>query len=93
MKNEISNLNKKIKNRYKGFIIFSYILLFLLGIYLLCFNYVYPYTQYEWIKSSITLIIIIQILSILTSLIETILRFLGFIFKSERIFRVSKLLD
>ena len=93
MKNEILKLNKKIKNRYIGFIIFVIILLFLFWIYLLCFNYVYPHTQYEWIKSSITLIIIMQILSTLISLVETALRFFSFMFKSERIFIVSKLLD
>ena len=49
--------------------------------------------QYEWIKSSITFIIIIQFLSTITALIETALRFLGFMFKSERLFRVSKLLE
>ena len=93
LKFEIAKLNKKIKNRYLGFIIFTVAILILFFFYLLCFNYVYPHTQYEWIKSSITLIIIMQILSILTALVETILRFIGLMFKSERIFRVSKLLD
>ena len=93
IKQEISKLNKAIKNRYLGFIILVIFLLILFMIYLLCFNYVYPHTQKEWIKSSITLIIIMQILSILTALVETILRFISFIFKSERIFRVSKLID
>ena len=90
LKYEIINLNIKIKNRYLGFIFFT---LFLFWFYLLCFNYVYTYTQYEWIKSSIVLIIIMQILSTLTALVETALRFISFMFKSERIFRFSKLLD
>jgi hypothetical protein len=93
MKNEILKLNKKIKKRYIGFIFFVIVLLLLFWIYLLCFNYVYPHTQYDWIKSSITLIIIMQILSTLISLVETALRFFSFMFKSERIFIVSKLLD
>ena len=93
MRCEISRLNKRIKYRSMNFVIFTFLILILFGIYLLCFNYVYPYTQYEWIKSSITLIIIMQILSTLTALAETILRFLSFRFKSERIFKVSKLLD
>ena len=93
LKFEITKLNKQIKMRYIGFIIFVIVLLILFLFYLLCFNYVYPHTQYEWIKSSITLIIIMQILSTLTSLAETTLRFIGLRFKSERIFRVSKLLD
>ena len=93
LKAEIAKLNKKIKNRYLGFIIFVIVLFIFLMIYLLCFNYVYPHTQFEWIKSSITLIIIMQILSTLTALAETALRFIGLAFRSERIFRVSKLLD
>ena len=93
LKQEISKLNKTIKTRYLGFIILVIVLLILFMIYLLCFNYVYPHTQKEWIKSSITLIIIMQILSTLTALAETILRFISFTFKSERIFRVSKLID
>ena len=93
MRCEISKLNKRIKQRIWNFIIFNFLLYILFGIYLLCFNYAYPYTQYEWIKSSITLIIIMQILSTLAALAETILRFLSFKLKSERIFKVSKLLD
>ena len=93
LKSEIFELNKKIKKRYSGFILLVLFLLLLFWFYLLCFNYVYPYTQYEWIKSSITLIIIMQILSIITALAETTLRQISFVFKRERIFRVSKLLD
>ena len=93
LKYEITKLNKKIKNTYIGFIIFVIILLLFFWIYLLCFNYTYPKTQCEWIKSSITLIIIIQFLSTIIALAETALRFLSFMFRNERLFRVSKLLD
>ena len=93
LKTEITKLNKKIKDRYIKFIIFVIILLLLFGFYLLCFNYVYPNTQIEWIKSSIMLIIIIQILSVIIALAETLFRFLSFMFRSEKIFRVSKLLN
>ena len=93
LKIEITKLNKKIKDRYTNFIIFVIIVLLFFGFYLLCFNYVYPNTQLEWIKSSIMLIIIIQILSVIIALAETLFRFLSFMFGSEKIFRVSKLLD
>ena len=93
LKTEITKLNKKIKDRYIKFIIFVIIVLLLFGFYLLCFNYVYPNTQIEWIKSSIMLIIIIQILSVIIALAETLFRFLSFMFRSEKIFRVSKLLN
>ena len=93
LKTQIVNLNKKIKKNYIGFIISVFVLLLLFGIYLLCFNYAYRHTQYEWIKSSITLIIIVQVLSILAALIETILRFIALNFRNERIFKISKLFD
>ena len=93
MKIEISYLNKNIKKRYLSFIIMVFILSIFFLFYLLCFNYVYPNTQIEWIKSSITLIIIMQIGAIFASLAETVLRYLSFILKSERIFRLSKVLD
>ena len=93
LKVQIANLNKEIFTRYIAFLIFVFVLFIFLMFYLLCFNYVYPHTQGDWIKSSIFLIIIIQILSILVCLIQTGLRFIGFRLRSEKIFKLSKLLD
>ena len=94
LKFEIGKFIKKIKKRYISFIIFVYIisLLFFL-FYLLCFNYVYPHTQIEWIKSSIMLIIIMQLVAMIASFVETLLRFIALMLKSEKIFRLSKLLE
>ena len=93
LKVEISNFGKKLIIRYIIFIIFVLILFLLLMLYLLCFNYVYPNTQIDWIKSSIVLIIIMQIIDLVICILETSLRFLGFYFKNEKIYRLSKLLD
>ena len=93
LKVQISKLSKEIVIRYIAFLIFVLVLFILLSIYFLCFNYVYPHTQKDWVKSSIFLIIIMQMLSILVSLLETILRFLAFKYKSEKLFKLSKLLD
>ena len=92
IKVEIGKLISKIKKRYLYFFIMVFCLFIFFWIYLECFNYVYPYTQYDWIKSSIALIIIIQILSILRCLGNALLRFLSFYFRSEKIFRISNLL-
>ena len=69
-KDKINILNEKIvefmndiKRRNISFIIFSGIIIIFSFIYLSCFNYVYKYSQIEWIKSSITIVIIMQILS------------------------------
>jgi hypothetical protein len=93
LKYEINIFIKKMKKMYLSFIIIIFFLLFCFWFYLLCFNYVYPNTQNDWIKSSIVVIIIMQIIQILMSLAETLLRFISFFCKSEKIFRVSKLLD
>ena len=93
LKVKITKLSKEIVIRYLAFVIFVLVLFLLLMFYLLCFNYVYPHTQGEWVKSSIFLIILMQILSILVALLQTGLRFLGFHFKSEKLYKLSKLLD
>jgi hypothetical protein len=93
LKVQITKLTREIVIRYIAFFIFVLVLFIILMIYFLCFNYVYPHTQGDWVKSSIFLIILMQILSILVSLLETSLRFIAFKFKSEKIFRLSKLLD
>ena len=93
LKNEIAEFIINLKRRYIGFIILIFIILFFSFFYLLCFNYVYPKTQLEWIKSSLTIFIIIQILSILKCFLETCLRFLSFRCNSEKLYKLSKLLD
>ena len=84
---------KEIQKRNIAFIIISSIILLFSFFYLLCFNYVYPYTQIEWIKSSITIVIIMQILSTLKCFAESGLRFLSFKCNSEKIYKISKMLD
>ena len=93
LKENITNLFKEIKKRSISFIIIVSILLIVSSIYLLCFNYVYPYSQMEWIKSSIAIIIIMQVLSFLRCLLETCLRFLSFKVKSEKIYKIARLFD
>ena len=91
LKEDINNLIDTLKTRYISFIIVVFVILLLSGYYLLCFNYVYPKTQMEWIKSSIAIIIVIQILSVLQILLEAILRFLSFACESEKLFKFGKL--
>ena len=90
LKQNIINLVKTLKKRYISFIILVFVILFICLYYLLCFNYVYPKTQMEWIKSSIAIIIVIQILSVLLVLLETIIRFISFMCESEKLFKLSK---
>ena len=91
LKENINELIKTLKTRYISFIIVVFIILILSLYYLLCFNYVYPKTQIEWVKSSIAIIIIIQILSILQILLEAIIRFFSFKCESEKLFKFGKI--
>ena len=93
LKQEIINLTKSISKSYLAFIILVTVILLFSFYYLLCFNYVYPKTQIEWIKCSITIMIVMQILSFLKCLLQICLRRLSFKLNSAKIYKVSKLLD
>ena len=93
LKGEIVILIREMEKRYLLFVIIVFIILIIGFYYLLCFNYVYPHMQIEWIKSSIVIMIIIQALSIITCFLETVLRFISFHYKSEKIFKMSKLIN
>ena len=86
---EIVQVIKNIRERYRYFIIISFIITILTWYYIFCFNNIYPHMKNEWIKSSFVIIIIMQILSILIILLETIIRFLSFKCKSEKIYKIS----
>ena len=90
LKRSIALLIKEIQNRYISFIIMTFVILLFSLYYVLCFNFVYPKTQIEWIKSSILIIIVMQLISILKCLYETIFRFLSFKCESEKLYKVSK---
>ena len=93
LKKNIFSLMKELKRRYITFIIFVSIILIISTFYLLCFNYVYPYSQIEWIKSSIAIVIIMQVLSTLKCILETSLRFLSYKLKNEKLYKISLILD
>ena len=93
LKYEITQIIKTIKKRYLYFIIISFIITILTWNYIFCFNNIYPHMKSDWIKSSVVIIIIMQILSMLFCLLESILRFMSFKCKSEKIFKISLFLS
>ena len=93
IKTKIYKILKKIIIRFVYFIIISFIITSFTLYYISCFNYIYPHMKLEWIKSSIFILIIRQILSSVTILIESIIRYIGFLFKSERIYKISLFLS
>ena len=90
---EISITTKSIKKRYIIFIILCFFISIISWYYVSCFNHVYPGVKMEWIKSSITIIIIMQILSILVVLLEAIVRDLSFHYQSEKLFKFKQFLS
>ena len=89
LKYQISILMKEIKIMYNIFIIIAGLFSIFSWYYISCFNNIYPHMRMEWIKSSFLIIILIYVLSILVILVETILRFISFEFKSEKLYRAS----
>ena len=92
LKYEIALVIKNIIKRYTSFILLSFFITFFTFYYVICFNNVYPSMKNEWIKTSILIIFIMQILSILKCLLETIIRFASFRCKSEKMYKISLLL-
>ena len=93
LKQLVTQFINDIAKRNIFFIIISSILLLFSFFYLLCFNYVYPYSQIEWIKSSITIVILMQFLSFFKCFCESGLRILSFKTESEKLFKISKMID
>ena len=89
MKTKVFVTMRNIINNYWLFIIISYIMTIISWYYITCFNNVYPYLKLEWIKSSIFILIIIQISSILICGLFAFLRFISIKCKSEKIYRIS----
>ena len=93
LKYEVVQLTKDIKKRYIFFIILSFIITIFTWFHISCFNTVYPHMKKEWIIFSLLIIIFMQIFSILVCFLETILRFISFRCKSEKIYKISILLS
>ena len=89
MKNKILISIKNIINNYWIFIIISYLLTVFSWYYMSCFNNVYPYLKIEWIKSSIFIFIVTQLIIISICFLFSLLRFISIKCKSERLYRIS----
>ena len=89
IKYEVCLVMKEMKWRYNIFILLTAVISAFSWYYISCFNNVYPHMKIEWIKSSIFIILLVHILSILVTLAETLLRFISFEIKSEKMYKAS----
>ena len=90
---EIAIMEKDIKRNYLTLIIICFVIDLISLYYVNCFNNVYPNLTGEWIKSSICVMIIMQILTVLVALLVTLIRLIAFKLKSERIYKIKELFD
>ena len=89
IKYDISLIIREIKWRYNIFIIVTFIASGFAWFYISCFNITYPHMKSEWLKSTIFIILIIHLLSVIVKLVETLLRFVSFEIKSEKMYKAS----
>ena len=91
LKYEIVQLIKNIHLKFNIFIVLSSIIMIFSLYYIFCFNNVYPCIKEEWLKSSLIIISIMQILPIFLAFLDASIRFISFRCKSERLFRLSSI--
>ena len=93
IKIELISTFKEIKRRFISFFLLSLFLSIISFIYICCFNIVYPYIRKEWIKSSIFIFIIMQIINFLFTFLECCIRYIAIKCNSEKLFKISLLLE
>ena len=91
MKYEISIIVKEIGNKFTTLIAFSLILTIVSFFYISCFNIVYPYIKIEWIKSSLFILFLMQVINGAMTMIECMLRYSAIKLNSEKIFKLSQI--
>ena len=90
---EISIISTDIKRNYLILTIICFVIDLIALYYVNCFNNVYPNLQGEWIKSSICIMIIMQILTMLVGLLAALIRLIAFKLKSERVYKIIDLFE
>ena len=93
IKYELSSTIRDIESRFKLFIFFNIIISIFCFVYISCFNIVYPYIRMEWIISSIFIFIVMQLINLLSIFLGCCLRFISVKINSEKLFKLSLLLD
>ena len=90
LKYEISVIIKGIKHKFTTIITFSLVLTAICFVYISCFNNVYPNIKIEWIKSSLFILFLMQILNLALTLFECTLRYISIKCNSEKLFKLSQ---
>ena len=89
LKGEIAKIFRISKIIMRSFIIIQFILMILFTIYIFCFCYVYHNNKLDWFESSLIVIGIIQMVSLFTCCLFTLIKYLGIKFQLEYCFKFS----
>ena len=89
LKGEIAKIFRRSKTTALCFIIIQFVLMIVFTIYIFCFCYVYPNNKLDWFESSLIVIGIIQILSLFTCFLFTLIKYLGIKFQLEYCFKIT----
>ena len=82
-----------VNKKYTILIIISAIFNLFSWFYVSCFNNVYPNTKYNWIKSSLFLIIIVELIIFLKIFLKCVFRYFSLKYKFKRIFQLSQVFN
>ena len=84
---------KNLKIKFIILIVISIIITIFSFLYISSFNVVYPYIKREWIKCSVLILILMQIVNLISTLLGTCCRYLSIKWNSIKLFRLSLNLD
>lgn len=90
---EISKVLSKMRIQLFSLIIFIVIFTIFFFFYITCFNIVYPNSQIEWIKSSLFILIITQLINFLFTSLWCSMRYIAIKCNSNKLFNISILLN
>ena len=93
MREEIFKILFKIERSINVFLVVNYFIMIISWYYISCFNNVYSNTKIEWIKSSIFIIIIMQIEPFIYTLGLSFLRYISIRCNSEKLYKMAGGLD
>lgn len=85
----MENVYQELEKKYLVFIIINFVISIFIWYHITCFNNIYPHQKKEWLIFSVLIVACNQVLDLISSFIETVLRFLSFRFKSERLYKLS----
>ena len=93
LKGEIAKIYRCNNIRIISFIIIQFILMILFIIYIFCFCFVYQNNKLDWFESSLIIITIMQLISVFTSFLLSLFKYLSIKFQWELCFKLNTYLD